>query len=188
MNQRGNRILTPVTNCFLLATPDPRSQDSHLYVYLTTLWLCPFVRKTCRWYSLPLTVRETSFSPAPTRGTTARQTYLPASSCLTDFSVRRFSLLRTCSKRSQRSSNAMTAKAPPHLRKKQGSAMGGGPFNTLKATSPQLLKSNLGSELSGVKGVGFGLWCWQKERWNESEFRIKSTNLLKDQVTQRLGL
>lgn len=31
------------------------------------------------------------------------------------------------------------------------------PFNTLKGTSPQLLKSNLGSELGGVKGVSFGL-------------------------------
>lgn len=45
---------------------------------------------------LPFTVRDTSFSPAPTRGTTARHTYFPASSCLTAFSVRMFSLLSTC--------------------------------------------------------------------------------------------
>lgn len=50
---------------------------------------------------VPFTVRETSFSAAPTRGTTARHTYFPASSCLTDFSVRIFSLLSTCSQRSK---------------------------------------------------------------------------------------
>lgn len=50
---------------------------------------------------VPFTVRETSFSAAPTRGTTARHTYFPASSCLTDFSVRMFSLLSTCSQRSK---------------------------------------------------------------------------------------
>ena len=44
---------------------------------------------------LPLTVRVTSRSPAPTRGTTARHTYFPASSWRTALSVRVFSLLRT---------------------------------------------------------------------------------------------
>lgn len=55
-----------------------------------------FVWGTQQWHNSPFTVRETSFSPAPTRGTTARQTYFPASSCLTFFRVSRFSLLRTC--------------------------------------------------------------------------------------------
>lgn len=45
---------------------------------------------------VPLTVSVTSRSPAPTRGTTARQTYFPASSWRTDFRVSLFSLLRTC--------------------------------------------------------------------------------------------
>lgn len=44
---------------------------------------------------LPLTVRVTSRSPAPTRGTTARHTYFPASSWRTVLRVRVFSLLRT---------------------------------------------------------------------------------------------
>lgn len=44
---------------------------------------------------LPLTVKVTSLSPAPTRGTTARHTYFPASSWRTDLRVRVFSLLRT---------------------------------------------------------------------------------------------
>lgn len=57
----------------------------------------PFRRES----NLPFTVRETSFSAAPTRGTTARHTYFPASSCLTDFSVRMFSLLSTCSQKSK---------------------------------------------------------------------------------------
>lgn len=52
-------------------------------------WVC--VTLLC----LPLTVSETSFSPAPTLGTTARHTYFPASSCRTAFRVRMFSLLRT---------------------------------------------------------------------------------------------
>lgn len=45
---------------------------------------------------LPFTVSDTSFSPAPTLGTTARHTYFPASSCFTAFSVRVFLLLSTC--------------------------------------------------------------------------------------------
>lgn len=44
---------------------------------------------------VPLTVSVTSRSPAPTRGTTARHTYFPASSWRTDLSVSLFSLLRT---------------------------------------------------------------------------------------------
>lgn len=51
---------------------------------------------TKRLKYLPLTVSMTSFSPTPTRGTTARHTYFPASSCLTAFSVKVFSLLSTC--------------------------------------------------------------------------------------------
>lgn len=44
---------------------------------------------------VPLTVSVTSRSPAPTRGTTARHTYFPASSWRTDFRVSLFSLLKT---------------------------------------------------------------------------------------------
>ena len=45
---------------------------------------------------LPFTVSDTSFSPAPSLGTTARHTYFPASSGFTAFSVRVFLLLSTC--------------------------------------------------------------------------------------------
>lgn len=116
-----------------------------------------FERKT--WYSLPLTVRETSFSPAPTRGTTARQTYFPASSCLTDFSVRRFSLLRTCSKKKSKiircndSKGIFAFEIATRQRRGEKRKVAPGPFYTLKGTSPQLLKSNLGSELSRKKGL-----------------------------------
>lgn len=46
----------------------------------------------------PLTVKVTSRSPAPTLGTTARHTYLPASSCRTALRVSVFSLLSTWKK------------------------------------------------------------------------------------------
>lgn len=46
-------------------------------------------------------------------------------------------------------------------------------FCALKGTSPQLLKSNLGSELSGEKSLAFDV----DKRWNESEFRIESIDL-----------
>lgn len=91
------------------------------------------------WH-LPLTVRETSFSPAPTRGTTARHTYFPASSCLTALSVRMFSLLSTC--RTEVKSHWMSSeRSPSHLRQHKAAYA---PLNALKVTSLLLLKSNLG--------------------------------------------
>lgn len=61
----------------------------------------------------------------------------------------------------------MTAKARLHLRQQQGSTMGekSKAFNTLKGTSSQLLKSNLRSELSEVKGLAlaFDVDKWKGE-------------------------
>lgn len=76
-------------------------------------------------------------------------------------------------------------KAAPREKKRKAAH---GSFYTLKGTSLQLLKSNLGLSSVEKKGLGFGLWCWQRERWNESEFRIKSVDLVWEQVTKRLGL
>ncbi len=85
----------------------PITAPFFIYICSKTWHICthqthPFSHEPCTKASnVPFTVRETSFSAAPTRGTTARHTYFPASSCLTDFSVRMFSLLSTCSQRSK---------------------------------------------------------------------------------------
>lgn len=163
INYKGSWIQNLVTSCCLPAAIDLRPEHSHFYLHalhsFVEVYQYPFLCKTCKYCSLPLTVRETSFSPAPTRGTTARQTYFPASSCLTDFSVRRFSLLRTCGKevkdhQMQRLQSHLCicdgSKAALTEEKKKNKAAHE-PFNTLKVTSSQLLKSNLGSELRRVK-------------------------------------
>lgn len=77
-----------------------------------------------RALNVPFTVRETSFSAAPTRGTTARHTYFPASSCLTDFRVRMFSLLSTCSQSSKINTLKGTQKERARVKTNQDSWMG----------------------------------------------------------------
>lgn len=87
-------------------------------------------------------------------------------------------------RRNQRSSNAMTPQSPLHLWWQQSSAnrktkAAHEPFNTLKVTSSQLLKSNLGSELRRVRLWPLMLtkekvewdWIWGSNRWISLESR-----------------
>lgn len=62
------------------------------------------------------------------------------------------------------------------------------PFNTLKGTSPQLLKSNLGSELSGVNGLALAFDVDKRKGEMSLNLRIKSTDLMWEQVGKRLAL
>lgn len=90
--------------------------------------------------------------------------------------------------RSQRSSNVATPKSPLHLwwqqssanrRRKKKNKAAHEPFNTLKVTSSQLLKSNLGSELRRVKLWPLMLtkekvewdWIWGSNQWISLESR-----------------
>lgn len=118
----------------LILTPRFLFTCTFLPIYLCSKWgslqlpnthFKLFSHASCREASnVPFTVRETSFSAAPTRGTTARHTYFPASSCLTDFSVRMFSLLSTCSRRSKIKTLKMSAKGAGQGQNESG-LMGG---------------------------------------------------------------
>ncbi len=144
---------------------------SFLFTYVPNWHICthqthPFSHEPCTKASnVPFTVRETSFSAAPTRGTTARHTYFPASSCLTDFSVRMFSLLSTCSQRSKIKTLKRSWPESKRIRTHEWAA------KLWKGPSFQLLKSNLGQMRRTV---------WTSEMVGDSQPREKWDRLVSE--------
>jgi len=148
-----------VTNCFLLAAVDPRPQDSRFYgICIWYLFvgvhqeLFPSVKETSVT-QLTIDSKSDLLLPCPNTRDHGTTNVFPSILLPHRFQCQEVVVAKNLRKRSQRSSDAMTAKEPLHLWWQQCSAerktkAAHRPFNALKGTSSQLLKSNLGSELS----------------------------------------